>query len=161
MPVCCYGHGPWPWLVRCPWKRTARNRSSCHITAHKQYVWSSHPVHDRERWLDSATLEPMVSWVVLWLFQWPPEISRIHMCVCVDQAITKMSHLCSWLLASVTNRDVSTRTLSQYKNRLSRYGDFHYKDKTAARPSYLYNGNSYTDTYQDYVYIKWEYWSTM
>ena len=27
-----------------------------------------------------------------------------------------------------------------------RYGDFHYKDKTVARPSHLYNGNPYIDT---------------
>ena len=33
---------------------------------------------------------------------------------------------------------------SQYKDCLSRYGDFHYKDKTVVRPSYFYNGNSYT-----------------
>ena len=32
----------------------------------------------------------------------------------------------------------------QYKDRLSRYRDSHYKDKTVSRPSYLYNGNSYT-----------------
>ena len=30
-----------------------------------------------------------------------------------------------------------------YKDRLSRYGDFHYKDKTVVKPSYLYNGNPY------------------
>ena len=33
---------------------------------------------------------------------------------------------------------------SQYKDHLSRYGDFHYKDETVVRPSDLYNGNSYT-----------------
>ena len=31
-----------------------------------------------------------------------------------------------------------------YKDGLSRYEDFHYKDETVVRPSYLYNGNSYT-----------------
>ena len=36
------------------------------------------------------------------------------------------------------------RAPSQYKDGLSRYGDFHYKDKTVVRLSYLYNGNSYT-----------------
>ena len=36
------------------------------------------------------------------------------------------------------------RALSQYKDHFSRYGNFHYKDKTVVRPSYLYNGNSYT-----------------
>ena len=36
-----------------------------------------------------------------------------------------------------------TWALFQYKKRLSRYEDFHYKDKTVVRPSYLYNGNSY------------------
>ena len=33
---------------------------------------------------------------------------------------------------------------SQYKDHLSRYIYFHYKDKTVVRPFYLYNGNSYT-----------------
>ena len=32
----------------------------------------------------------------------------------------------------------------QYKDGLSRYGDFHYKNKTAVRQPYLYNGNFYT-----------------
>ena len=36
------------------------------------------------------------------------------------------------------------RALFQYKDRLSSYGDFHYKDKTVVRPSYLYYGNAYT-----------------
>ena len=39
---------------------------------------------------------------------------------------------------------MGTRALSQYKDSLSMYGDFHYKDKKVVRPSYLYNGNSYT-----------------
>ena len=30
-----------------------------------------------------------------------------------------------------------SRALSQYKDRLSKYGDSHIKDKTVARPSYL------------------------
>ena len=33
---------------------------------------------------------------------------------------------------------------SQYKDGLSRYGDFHYKDKTVARLFYFYDGDSYT-----------------
>ena len=33
---------------------------------------------------------------------------------------------------------------SQYKDGLPRCGNFHYKYKTVVRPSYLYNGNSYT-----------------
>ena len=33
---------------------------------------------------------------------------------------------------------------SQYKDVLSEYGDFHYKDKMVSQPSYLYNGNSFT-----------------
>ena len=36
------------------------------------------------------------------------------------------------------------RALSQYKDSLSRFVDFHYKDKTVMRPCYPYNGNSYT-----------------
>ena len=37
-----------------------------------------------------------------------------------------------------------SRALSQYKDRLSRYGDFHYKDRMVMIVSYLYNGNLYT-----------------
>ena len=37
-----------------------------------------------------------------------------------------------------------TRALFQYKDGLSKYGDFHCKDKTVMRPSYLYSGNSNT-----------------
>ena len=33
---------------------------------------------------------------------------------------------------------------SQYKNGLSKYGDFYCQDKTVASPSYLYNGDYYT-----------------
>ena len=33
--------------------------------------------------------------------------------------------------------------LSQYKDGLSRYGDFHYEDNIFGKPSYLYNGNTY------------------
>ena len=41
-----------------------------------------------------------------------------------------------------TNKDakdelISARAPSQYKDGLSMYGDFHVKDKTVARPSYL------------------------
>ena len=34
-------------------------------------------------------------------------------------------------------------TPSQYKYDIPWYRDFHYKDKTVVRPSYLYNGNAY------------------
>ena len=36
------------------------------------------------------------------------------------------------------------RVPSQHRDRLSRYCEFHYKDKTAARESYLYSDNFYT-----------------
>ena len=36
----------------------------------------------------------------------------------------------------------TTRAPSRYKDVISRYGNFHYKDKTVARPSYLYTGNT-------------------
>ena len=42
---------------------------------------------------------------------------------------------------------------SQYKDGLSRYGDFHYKDKTVLRPSYLYDGNPYTGKT---IYLYWD-----
>ena len=35
-------------------------------------------------------------------------------------------------------------TLSLCKDSLPRYGDFHYKNKTILKPSYIYNGNSFT-----------------
>ena len=34
-------------------------------------------------------------------------------------------------------------SLSQYQDRLSRFGDFHYKDETVVRLSYLYDRNSH------------------
>ena len=43
--------------------------------------------------------------------------------------------------------EICTRALSQscqYKDSLSRYGNFHHKDKMVSRQSYLYNGNPYT-----------------
>ena len=36
------------------------------------------------------------------------------------------------------------RAQSQYKDCLSGYVDFCYKNKTVVRPSFLYNGNAYT-----------------
>ena len=38
-----------------------------------------------------------------------------------------------------------------YKDGLPRYGDFHHKNMTAMGPSYLYNGNSYTDKTTSYI----------
>ena len=38
---------------------------------------------------------------------------------------------------------VITWVLSQYKVRLSMYGDFHYKDKTAVKLPYFHNWNAY------------------
>ena len=40
--------------------------------------------------------------------------------------------------------DMATRAPPQYKDRLSKYEDLHYKDKRVVRPSHLYNGNFYT-----------------
>ena len=42
------------------------------------------------------------------------------------------------------SRDICTLTPFQYIDRLSRFANYHCKDNTAARPSYLYNGNPYT-----------------
>ena len=39
--------------------------------------------------------------------------------------------------------NVPSGTLSQYKDRLYKYGS-HIKDKTVAKPTYLYNGDPYT-----------------
>ena len=38
-----------------------------------------------------------------------------------------------------------SRAPSQCKDVLSGHGDFHYEYRTVVRPSYLYNGNPYTD----------------
>ena len=51
-----------------------------------------------------------------------------------------------WLCRLVPgNRAWRLWALTQYKNDLSRCGNFHYKDKTVVGPSYLYNGKSNTD----------------
>ena len=39
--------------------------------------------------------------------------------------------------------DTGTGALFQYKDRLFRYADSHYKDKTVVRQSYLYSDNPY------------------
>ena len=45
------------------------------------------------------------------------------------------------------------RAYFQYEDRFSRYEDSHYEDKTVARPSYLYHGNSYIGKI---VYLYWD-----
>ena len=49
-------------------------------------------------------------------------------------------------------KSVATRGPSQYKDSLSRYGDFHYKYRTVSRPSFLYNGNPHT--WKNCLYIQ-------
>ena len=39
---------------------------------------------------------------------------------------------------------ITTRAPTHYRNSLSRYGGFRYKEETVFRPSYHYNSNSYT-----------------
>ena len=46
------------------------------------------------------------------------------------------------------------RDLSQYKDHLSQYGDSHVKDKTVARPSYLWHGDPYTGKMTSLYWIK-------
>ena len=41
------------------------------------------------------------------------------------------------------NKNMGPVSNSQYKDHLSRYGDFHYKGKTVLRPSYFYNWTLY------------------
>ena len=51
------------------------------------------------------------------------------------------------------------RAPSQYKDGLCQYGDFHYKDYTVARPSYVYCVNSHTgktSLYWDGPQINWK-----
>ena len=50
----------------------------------------------------------------------------------------------SWTLEAPRFRFSATRAPSQYEDGLYGYGNFHYKDKTVVRPSYIYNENSYT-----------------
>ena len=50
-----------------------------------------------------------------------------------------------------------TWALSQYKNSLSRYGDFAYKDNTAMRLCYIYNGNPHTGI----LYTEMAHWSEL
>ena len=51
---------------------------------------------------------------------------------------------------------------SQYKESLSRYEDFHYKDETVVRPSHLYNGNHHIDKtvslFWDILHYLWILW---
>ena len=50
------------------------------------------------------------------------------------------------------------RALSEYKGRLSRHVNYHYKDKTVSRPSYLYDGNSYDGkvlSYETTMMVEW------
>ena len=48
------------------------------------------------------------------------------------------------------DRDISW-ALSQCKDCLSRYRDFHHEDKMVVRPSYLYNGNPYNGKHHLYI----------
>ena len=47
-----------------------------------------------------------------------------------------------WVIIRLEIR--GSRVPSQYKDSLSQYEDFHYKDNTVSWLSYVYNGNSYT-----------------
>ena len=51
---------------------------------------------------------------------------------------------CLHRLIRVRREEPDTRLQFQFKDRLSSYTVSHYKDITILRPSYLYNGNSYT-----------------
>ena len=62
-------------------------------------------------------------------------------------------HFFCWRMGKVEEWNATTSSsalfkgdwaLSQYEDRLSRYKNFHCKDKTVARPYCLYNGNPYT-----------------
>ena len=59
-------------------------------------------------------------------------VGKLYIYDCHDDLI-----LVAWPLLG------STWAPSQYKRRFSRYGNFHYEEKTVVRPSYLYNGNRY------------------
>ena len=42
--------------------------------------------------------------------------------------------------------------LSQYEDRLSSYGDSHYKDRTVVKPSRFYHGDPYTGSIPYYLW---------
>ena len=79
------------------------------------------------RWINNR--EYMLNWdvVILMCSQCNDNVS-IHICY----------------LTNTCNPLMEIRGLSQRKDGLFRYGDFHYKDQMVVRPSYLYNGYSYT-----------------
>ena len=64
-------------------------------------------------------------------------------------------HLAVELTANIifdSDHWVAPRALSQYKDGLSRYEDFHYEEYTGVRPSYIYNG------YHHAGKTTWLYW---
>ena len=68
---------------------------------------------------------------------WVRQAARCH-------DVTIMGRLCDLFIVNL-NTQLDNKAPSQYKDRLSKYGEFHYKDtETVVRPSYLYNGNPYT-----------------
>ena len=68
----------------------------------------------------------------------------IHM-IYLSVLYTTFYDLNVWIFHKILDNDpLDKLSPSQYKDCLSRYKDFHYEEKTDVRPSYLYNGHSYT-----------------
>ena len=68
----------------------------------------------------------------------------IHM-IYLSVLYTTFYNLSVWIFHQILDNDpLDKLSPSQYKDCLSRYRDFHYEEKTDVRPSYLYNGHSYT-----------------
>ena len=74
--------------------------------------------------------------------------SKLRLCSANRRAGYFSNLACDWLSIvwaySEQERENGPRAPSQYRDDLSRYGDFHYKEKMIVRPSFLYNGNPHT-----------------
>ena len=97
---------------------------NCHAVCYNKYPGiglGMHPANESRCYIVRTSL---IGWTHTWIDPW---ISTWYDGLYFDEPSYKKN----W-------------ALFQYKNHLSRYGDFHYKDETDIRPSYLYNENSYT-----------------
>ena len=89
-------------------------------------------------WNSTALIKALINTVL------PRSVSRY---VCVNSACSKWQgnvRLGDWCETTMKMQYWDTWAPSQYKDRLSRYGDSHVKDKPVVRPSYLKHENPYT-----------------
>ena len=69
--------------------------------------------------------------------------SQCHACWCPGDGRSQGINSQCIDVVLPTYSGLRIRVPSQYKDLISRYGYFHYKDKTVVRPSYLCNGDLY------------------